>query len=224
MTPKAYGYYLGIGVSAGLLFLLLQQNLEDWHSAGPLNPGHEDLICKECHIPADGTIRQQIQANVRFYLGQRHSENDFVFTKISNKQCIACHDKKGDDHHPTYRFNEPKFKKVRVLIHPELCISCHLEHSGKRVSHFKATDCKLCHKDLRIEDDAITVPHDELIKREDWETCMGCHDFHGNHKMDIEKIVGRSIKAAKIQDYFKTAPSPYLGGIIHKAKESIYEK
>jgi len=224
MTPKTYGYYLGIGVSIGLLFLLLHQDLEDWHSSGPLNPGHEDLACKECHIPADGTIRQQLQANTRFYSGQRHTENDFVFTKISNKHCIACHDKKGDDQHPTYRFNEPRFKKARELIHPELCISCHQEHSGKRVSHFKATDCKHCHKEMHIEDDSITVPHDELIKREDWETCMGCHDFHGNHKMELETTVGRSIKTAKIQTYFNTAPTPYSGEIIHKAKESIYEK
>jgi len=223
MTTKTYGYSMGISVSIGLLILLLQQDFETWHSSGDLNPGHEKLDCKECHIASEGTVRQQLQANVRFYLDQRHSESDFVFTKITNKHCIACHDRE-DDHHPSYRFNEPKFKKARELIHPELCISCHQEHTGQRISHFKTTDCQLCHKDMRIEDDSLTVPHDELIKREDWHTCLGCHDYHGNHEMKLETTVGRSIKAKKIQAYFNSADFPYPGKLIHKAKESIYEK
>ena len=223
MTAKAWGYFVGVGVSVAVIFILLHQDFDDWHSSGPLNPGHEKLDCKECHISSDGTIRQQIQANVRYLFGKRKMENDFVFTKIANKQCIACHDRE-DDHHPTYRFNEPKFKKARESIHPELCISCHQEHSGRRISHFKVTDCKLCHKETHIEDDSISVPHHELIKRKDWDTCMGCHDYHGNHDMKLETNLKQRIKLKKIQSYFNTAPFPYSGELIHKAKESIYEK
>jgi len=223
MTTKAYGYLIGLTLSVAMLFILLQGDVESWHSSGPLNPGHEKLACNECHIPSNGSIRQQLQANTQYLLGQRTREHDFVFTKISNKQCVACHDRENDLH-PTYRFNEPKFIKVREKIHPEYCISCHQEHSGQRISHFSPTDCKLCHEEMRIEDDSITVPHHELIEREDWETCLGCHDFHGNHDMKIEQTVGRHIKFKKIQDYFDTAPSPYSGELIHKAKESIYEK
>jgi len=223
MTAKAYGYLVGLCLSVIMIFLLLQQDVDTWHSSGPLNPGHEKLACNECHISSDGTIRQQLQANVQYLLEDRKTESDFVYTKIGNKQCVACHDRE-DDHHPSYRFNEPKFKEARELIHPELCISCHQEHLAKRVSQFKPTDCQICHKEMHIEEDSITVPHHELIERKDWDTCLGCHDFHGNHDMKIEKTVGRHIKFNRILDYFNTGSSPYSGDIINKAKESIYEK
>jgi hypothetical protein len=32
----------------------------------------------------------------------------------------------------------------------------------------------------------------------DWQTCLGCHDYHGNHDMVLEKTVGRAIKHGQI--------------------------
>lgn len=91
------------------------------------------------------------------------------------------------------------------------------------MTHVDLTFCEHCHRDTVIKDDPITVPHDELAQREDWETCLGCHDFHGNHKMEIETVVGRAIKSHTLIEYFNGGPSPYDGEIIYKAKEKTDE-
>jgi hypothetical protein len=53
---------------------------------------------------------------------------------------------------------------------------------------------------------------------------LGCHDYHGNHDMVLEKTVGRAIKQEQLLDYFRVAESPYAGSLITKAKSTRYEK
>jgi len=57
--------------------LLVQVDFERWRIPGPFNPGHEDLACKECHIEANGTVRQQLQANVKYWIGERKTGADY---------------------------------------------------------------------------------------------------------------------------------------------------
>ena len=223
INSKKIAYIIASIVACIGIGLLLQTDFERWRLPGPFNPGHEDLACNECHLEAKGSVRQQLQANVRYWLGERRTEADFFYHKVDNKNCIACHNKE-DDLHSSYRFNEPRFNKVREEIHPELCISCHKEHVGKRITQFKMTDCQLCHEELKIKNDSITVPHDELIERKDWHTCLGCHDYHGNHDMVLEKTVGRAINQQQIINYFNSGEQPYSGPVIKKAKSTLYEK
>ena len=223
MSHKRNAYIVAAILALIGIGLLVQVDFERWRLPGPFNPGHEDLACKECHIEAKGTVRQQLQANMQYWLGERKTGADYYYHKIDNNNCLACHNK-DNDLHSSYRFNEPRFSKIREEIHPELCISCHKEHAGQRITQFKITDCQLCHKELVLKNDSITVPHDELIEREDWHTCLGCHDYHGNHDMLIEKTVGRAIKKQKLINYFNNAEHPYSGPVITKAKSTLYEK
>lgn len=96
---------------------------------GDFNTGHENLTCNECHESADGTIRQQIQSNISYLLGNRETLAVFNLQSPDNKDCLACHNRE-DDKHPVYRFNEPRFIEARKAIQPQKCVSCHLEHTG----------------------------------------------------------------------------------------------
>ena len=42
-----------------------------------------------------------------------------------------------------------------------------------------------------------------------WETCLGCHDFHGNHAMKAPRRLGDAIPSDQIQRYFDGGRSPY---------------
>lgn len=217
------GYAAGLLLSAAGLWLLLAGNHADWHSPGHSNIGHEKLQCTDCHRRAEGGARQQIQANLKQQMGLRQHEAYFQFNPVANEQCLDCHDR-PNDRHPVQRFNEPRFAEVREKLHPELCVSCHAEHQGVRVTQKSIEYCQNCHEEFSLKHDKISIPHQTLSKQQRWQTCLGCHDFHGNHKMDVPTEIGKEIPPAKIIEYFKGAPSPYPGKIIHKAKETLDEK
>jgi len=185
---------------------------------GPRNPGHEDLECDYCHQRSPGTFRQQIQANIRYLIGLRPEVADFGRQDVTNKVCLACHER-ANDRHPVYRFFEPRFKKARQEIQPQLCISCHLEHTGKRVSKKEITFCKSCHKKTEINKDPLTIPHRQLIQDEQWTSCLGCHDFHGNHRMKTENLLKKRFTVERIRSYFQGGPSPYSDKKHHRAKK-----
>ena len=172
-----------------------------------MNIGHEKLACESCHTPAPGTTRQQVQANVRYLLGLRKTAADFGNRDVTNSDCLACHERPFD-RHPVFRFNEPRFEKARAELGANQCQSCHAEHTGKKVTA-KATYCSTCHSDLEMENDPIDVPHVKLVEQERWETCLGCHDFHGNHKYVAPKKVKQVFTPARIADYFHGGKSPY---------------
>jgi hypothetical protein len=206
------------GGGAGLLALLVlnQPGNEALHAHGPMNSGHEEIACAECHEPAPGTARQQIQANLRHVLGQRSTAADFGRQPAGSDACLACHDR-PNERHPIYRFIEPRFAEARAALHPETCISCHVEHSGRRVTLEDNGFCRACHEDTRLRKDPVDVPHERLISEERWETCLGCHDFHGNHVMRTRKLLGEAIAPAAIRSYFEGGPSPFGDDRHHKA-------
>jgi len=45
--------------------------------------GHEGMACEECHRPASGSMRQQLQAKAAFFLGSRSTDVDFMTTAPS---------------------------------------------------------------------------------------------------------------------------------------------
>ena len=113
---------------------------------------------------------------------------DFGHQPVTNATCLECHDR-PNDRHPVFRFFEPRFAEAREQIQPQYCLSCHLEHSGKRVTTFEITSCVHCHKDITLNHDPTTISHEDLIEAGQWESCLGCHDFHGNHVMKPKMVV-----------------------------------
>lgn len=212
------------GICAGLLVLglFLFPAGEKLHARGPMNSGHEDLQCASCHKDAPGSARQQIQANLRFILGQRDKPADFGHSPVGNEACLACHER-PNDRHPVYRFLEPRFAKVRESLRPHRCTSCHAEHNGKRVTLAEVGYCVNCHKETKLRKDPVDVPHERLIALKLWETCLGCHDFHGNHIMKTAKSVENVIPPERIRAYFEGGPSPFGDARYHKAKKEVHD-
>ena len=202
------GLALGIFTGSVILAFLLLPDQHKLHARGPMNTGHEGLRCEYCHQPARGTLRQQVQANARYLLGLRGSAADFGLTPAGNQQCLACHER-PNDRHPVFRFNEPRFQEARSELHPETCVSCHLEHRGVRVTVADPGYCQHCHEDTRLKQDPIDISHETLIADENWESCLGCHDFHGNHEMETALQVREAFSPDRIQAYLNGGESPY---------------
>jgi hypothetical protein len=217
------GYAAGLLLGAVGLWLLLADEHASWHSPGPANSGHEKLACTDCHRQAEGSARQQIQANLKQQMGLRQQAAYFQFTPVTNDACLDCHERPNDQH-PVTRFNEPRFAEAREKLHPEQCGSCHAEHQGVRVTQPNIEYCRNCHEEFSLKYNTVSIPHQTLAKQQRWQTCLGCHDFHGNHKMTLPTEVGKAISPDRISEYFKGAQSPYPGQIIHKAKEKRDEK
>ena len=187
ISPKRKRQIIGmcVGIIATLiayLTLSLPSN-EDYLSLGPMNTGHENLECADCHTKAPGNAMQQIQANFMHLIGQRKNSVTFGHEDVDTKKCQSCHDR-PNDRHPTYRFKETRFSKARSAIDATKCETCHLEHNGKRLTLKieQATYCKNCHGDLVLKNDPLDYSHEKLIKESRWSTCLQCHDFHGNQR------------------------------------------
>lgn len=214
-----FGYALGLVVAIFILFVLPVD--DRWHTLGTANTGHETLECTDCHMSAPGSFRQQIQANVKAFLGLRETGTDFGYADVTNATCLSCHARPNDSH-PVFRFNEPRFVDARRAIQPQRCESCHLEHQGRRVT-IGATFCVHCHTDLDLADDPIDVPHVNLVASEDWQSCLGCHDFHGNHRRQVPVRMADAISVPLIEAYFQDDDSPYSTERFYGAKESLNE-
>ena len=209
-------------VSAITMVALALPENESLLSPGPMNPGHEKLNCEECHLEAEGSSRQQIQANLQYLLGNRDNTVAVGHAAVSNDDCLACH-RRPKDNHPVFRFNEPRFSKARKALAPQNCNSCHREHRGQRVS-MEISSCKTCHKKLELKKEPLKISHKQLIKEKRWKTCLGCHDFHGNHKMKTETDLEEMLTSDQIEAYFNDSKSPYSDERKYKAKKSRYDE
>lgn len=218
--PQHLAYKLGIMIGLISLAVLLLPVYDKFHVRGPMNSGHDTLKCVSCHQDAPGSLRQQIQANLRYAFGQRERLADFGHQAVTNESCLDCHER-PNDRHPVYRFLEPRFLKARENLSPQLCVSCHTEHKGRRVTRAELGYCVNCHKKTKLRKDPLDVPHDRLIALNRWESCLGCHDFHGNHLMKTPKAVEQIIPSEKIHAYFQGGASPYGDDRHYKAKKEV---
>jgi hypothetical protein len=80
---------------------------------------------------------------------------------------------------------------------------------GRRVTLEQTGYCENCHEDTKLRRDPVDVPHERLVADDRWETCLGCHDFHGNHMVTTEKTLRDAIVAARVRAYFQGGASPY---------------
>lgn len=218
-TSAKLGYQIGVILALIIVAIFWLPGQGPLNTLGPANTGHDGLGCQECHLPAPGTARQQIQANLRYYFGLRTRPVDFQHQAVGNEQCLACH-VNPQDSHPVHRFNEPRFAEARAAIHPEACISCHREHEGVRVT-MALTFCRECHQELTLKNDPLDVAHKTLTAQGNWTSCLGCHDFHGNYVMETPTTVGGSHSIEEILDYFNGGPSPYADQKFFQAKEML---
>jgi hypothetical protein len=200
---SVFGFCLAVG-ALGYLFLPDQKHFS---APGVMNTGHETIGCDSCHRSAPGTVRQQLQADVRYLAGLRKSPADFGMREVLNKDCLACHERPFD-RHPVFRFNEPRFVEVRQVLAPQQCESCHREHSGARVT-VESGYCRNCHGALEMKNDPLDTPHAQLVREGRWSTCLGCHDFHGNHVMQTSTRLAEALPPAQINNYFRGDVSPY---------------
>lgn len=179
-------------------------------------PGHENITCFSCHKDEHGSLRQQLQSNIQYLLNNREDTVSVGLRPVKNTECIKCHDR-PNDRHPVYRFREPKYRKAREKIKADSCIACHLEHKNKRVT-VSMNFCIHCHDELKLKNDPVDVTHEQLIKDKNWDSCLSCHDYHGNHEMKLEVEINKSIALPVLNNYLHRGANPYPGKIIHKAK------
>lgn len=76
--------------------------------------------------------------------------------------------------------------------------------------------CKVCHQKLVIKKDPLDISHSQLIKEKKWSSCLGCHDFHGNHKTKSSESIKKIFTQDQINKYFDGSISPY-------GKEKFYK-
>jgi len=212
------GYLLGIIISSIFIIFMQLPLSAGYYSPGPMTAGHENAKCEWCHKQVNGTLRQKFQANIQYLIDLRKSSVPLGYRQVVNDDCIACH-KRSDDRHPVFRFFEPRYEKARKEIRPHYCVSCHKEHSGERVS-ITPTFCVTCHKNLKLKNDPVSIPHEELIKNKQWHSCLGCHDFHGNHKVQVTKNVKKVVSRKKIELYLMGGPNIYSNEKKEKARET----
>jgi Cytochrome c3 len=214
---KVVAYVLGgVVASATIAAIVVIPEGVRFHAKGPPNAGHDALACSDCHKDAPGTMRQQLQAKVQFWLGLRATDAVFGHTPVGNEQCTACH-ARDQDSHPVHRFLEPRFSKARAELGVESCVSCHREHKGVRATMIP-TACATCHQNLELKRDPLDVSHRELVARKEWTSCLGCHDFHGNHNREIQTRVDAAYPTSTIIDYLAGGPSPYGGDMKYPTK------
>ncbi len=195
-------------VAAAIALIALLPPLDRARAKGPANTGHESVACEDCHEHAPGTLRQQLQANVRTLVGQRETWAPVVHEAVSNSDCLACHDRQGEDRHPPFRFKESRFEEARAAIAPQRCTSCHQEHREGRVTR-DGDYCTHCHQEFELDQDRLEPSHQTLADDDRFDTCLQCHDFHGNHLYTLPETLEDRFDPAAVEAYLDGGPSPY---------------
>ncbi len=203
-----FGILIGLVVGASLIAFLTLDPSKEYISLGPMNSGHNNLSCITCHTDARGNLSQQIQSNISYVFGARKQNVDFGTQDVTPENCLQCHDR-PNDRHPTHRFLEPRFSEVIKQINTTTCITCHSEHHGKRVTIRPVNYCMNCHTDLVVEKDPLDISHEQLITKEEWFTCIQCHDFHGNHRYKVADRLKDTIPIVKINAYLEGGTDPF---------------
>lgn len=209
--------YVAGAVLAAAPLLMLLPGLEAMRPHGHPNVGHEQLKCVACHAENSASTRQTLQAKVKHAVGLRQTGAVMGMQPVTSSTCVQCH-ANSDDRHAPNRFLEPRFEKARAETGAHQCVSCHREHSAVRVTAPSATYCVSCHQDMKVRDDKTSPTHDFLVRNKRWESCLQCHDYHGNHKWNAPLRLQDANTLDVLDKYLKGGPSPF-GAVIVKTKQ-----
>lgn len=204
-----------LGVAAAILVAVTPFHAHTLNP-GPMTIGHEKVDCTSCHIPSPGTARQQVQAKLAHWMRFRKTPASFGFLSPVSASCTNCH-ARPDDAHPLHRFNEPRFADAVREVGANTCLGCHREHTGTRVSS-GGEFCSVCHDDFVLRNDPLDVSHRILVAEERWSSCLGCHDYHGNHAREVQTRIADTYATNIIRSYLAAGPSPYGADKRHSAR------
>lgn len=221
----AYALGAVTAITAGLLLTL--PSLAPALVSGPFNTGHTALECESCHAQAPGTLRQQLQAKTAHLTGFRKGDAKFLHLSVGNATCNNCHTRPQDTH-PTHLFMEARYQSIRNTLAPHQCAACHREHSGVRVTLANGRFCSSCHEKIELKHDPLEMPrspsHAALTATARWDTCMGCHDYHGNHLKKTPQSLAAAIPEPALIDYFRGYGFPFGAEVRVKATNTMQEK
>ncbi|HEX2544179.1 MAG TPA: (2Fe-2S)-binding protein [Ramlibacter sp.] len=206
-SPRKRAYTAGVLLSL-LPALLLLPAFQDIRPHGHPNVGHEQLQCIACHAESPASTRQALQAKVKHALGLRETGAVVGMQPVGNATCTQCH-VNSDDKHAPHRFLEPRFEQARAETGAQMCVSCHREHSQARVTAPTTNYCVSCHADLQVRNDKTSPTHEQLLTQKRWDTCLQCHDYHGNHKWSAPLRLKDAATVDMLHRYLKDGPSPY---------------
>lgn len=221
ITPdriRIFALLLMIPFAVGAVAVLAKPSFQEVLAHGPIQAGHENVQCTDCHRRDDATLRQQIQANLHYALGNRENSVDFGYLPVTSSDCLDCHER-PNERHPIYRFREPRFAEAVEVVNATSCMGCHTEHTDQR-SFSDVGVCAACHGDLKLVNDPVDVSHETLVREKQWQTCLGCHDFHGNHTYKAPKLMVEAVPVQDIEDYLAAGDSPYGTEKLYKAETS----
>jgi predicted CXXCH cytochrome family protein len=210
--------YVAGAVLAVMPLLLLVPGLDEMRPHGHPNVGHEQLKCVACHAESSASTRQTLQAKVKHAVGLRQTGAVMGMQAVTSSTCIQCHGNPDDRHAPN-RFLEPRFEKARAETGAQNCVSCHREHSAVRVTAPNTAYCVSCHQDLKVKGDKTSPTHDFLVRNKRWETCLQCHDYHGNHKWNAPLRLQDGHALEVLDKYMKGGPSPFGAAIVKSKQE-----
>jgi hypothetical protein len=55
----------------------------------------------------------------------------------------------------------------------------------------------------------VDVPHHQLIASKKWNTCVQCHDYHGNHLRVTPVRLQDTLKLSQVIVYWQGGQDPY---------------
>ena len=209
-----------LGLACGGIFIVIGASgrLPGLNRRGPMIPGHKALRCSYCHDLPPGSLRQRLQAKVGRWLGTRKNEVLIGAAPVKTRHCLACH-RRRNERHPVFRFLEPRFRTVRLALGPQRCTSCHHEHQGRRVG-VETSYCRHCHSGTKVPRDPATPSHKELIRAGQWNSCLRCHDYHGNHRFKTPAQLQQAPTQSSVADYFRAGPRLYSSTLRQAAKKT----
>ncbi len=214
--------YLTGALAVLALALTLQAPETQWlQAAGKATPGHEQLDCDACHLPAPGTLRQQLQATAHYLVGLREEPATIGMAPVADASCAGCHER-PTERHPLAVLSERRFLAAQEAQGVQHCTGCHREHHGVRVTA-EPTVCRHCHADTEVQKDPIDPSHATLFESGAWQTCLQCHDFHGNHAMRrgdhaFPVHMEDAVALPAVIDYLGRGPRAY-GAPVHSAED-----
>lgn len=215
-TFRFKAYVAGAVLAFAPLALLLPA-AQEVRPHGHPNVGHEKLQCVACHAESPASTRQTLQAKAKHAIGWRQTGAVLGMQPVTNATCLQCH-ANPDDRHAPNRFLEPRFEAARAETGAQACVSCHREHSAARLTVANPGYCASCHQDLKVKNDRASPTHDQLLANRQWNTCLQCHDYHGNHRFQAPLRLQDGATLDALSRYFRDGPSPY-GSTIVKARE-----